>query len=181
MVVLSGINIAHNNPTGLKCHNPEISARAEMMATTEASHPRTARVHPKNVSHNVVISARVGVVFSTWTGVCLSVRCAVRESHSYPLSGTQPGSPSIARSSESARVGWRSVCAPRSWPVMPARRSLVYPRNGRKKARISAASASGCSSAAKWPPRSMGVQRWRLNTRSAIERGGRTISRGKSL
>ena len=55
-----------------------------MMATTEASHPRTARVHPKNVSHNVVISVRVGVVFSTWTGVCLSVRCAVRESHSYP-------------------------------------------------------------------------------------------------
>jgi hypothetical protein len=76
------------------------------------------------------------------------------------------------------------VSAPLAWtdtPDRPGWPGKAYPRNGRKKVRISAAKASGCSSAAKWPPRSMGVQRWMLNTRSAIERGGRTISRGKSM
>ena len=73
------------------------------------------------------------------------------------------------------------VSAPLAWTDTLDRPGAAYPRNGRKKVRISAAKASGCSSAAKWPPRSMGVQRWMLNTRSAIERGGRTISRGKSM
>ena len=37
-----------------------------------------------------------------------------------------------------------------------------YPRNGRKNARTSSASASGSSIAAKWPPRDITVQRWRF-------------------
>src|SRR5215510_1970784 len=42
VAVVSGRHLAHNRPTGLHCHNPEISARAEMTAHTGASHPRTA-------------------------------------------------------------------------------------------------------------------------------------------
>src|SRR5215510_2545041 len=37
VAVVSDRNLAHNRPSGLKCRNPEISARAEMMATTGAS------------------------------------------------------------------------------------------------------------------------------------------------
>ncbi len=40
-------------------------------------------------------------------------------------------------------------------PAVPA----IFYRSGRKNARMSAASASGSSSAAKWPPAGMGVQR----------------------
>src|SRR5262249_15894847 len=55
-------------------------------------------------------------------------------------------------------------------------RTRPQTRNGRKKARMSAARASGCSSAAKWPPLAIVVQRWMFSRCSAIERGGRTIS-----
>ena len=51
---------------------------------------------------------------------------------------------------------------------------------GWKNARISRASASGCSSAAKWPPLCITLQRRMSNTRSAAARGGRSISCGKS-
>src|SRR5215475_8547781 len=47
VAVVSGRHLAHNRPTGLHCHNPEISARAEMTAHTGASHPRTAHVHQR--------------------------------------------------------------------------------------------------------------------------------------
>src|SRR5213078_2249998 len=52
-------------------------------------------------------------------------------------------------------------------------------RSGRKNARTSSTSARGSSMAAKWPPRSMRVQRCTLKTRSAQARGGLMISRGK--
>jgi hypothetical protein len=54
-----------------------------MTAHTGASHLRTARVHPKNVFHNVVISARMEVVFSTWTCVLLWRICSPL-GHPYP-------------------------------------------------------------------------------------------------
>lgn len=75
-----GSNQGHKRRTGLHCHHPAISARAEMTANTGASHPRTVRVHPQHGSHTMVSSARVGVVFSTWTCVCFSGGGAVRES-----------------------------------------------------------------------------------------------------
>src|SRR5262249_24077291 len=57
----------------------------------------------------------------------------------------------------------------------------AYARSGRRNSRISWASASGCSIAAKWPPFAITLQRRMLmKTRSAIERGGRRISRGNS-
>jgi len=52
--------------------------------------------------------------------------------------------------------------------------------NARKNSRISCASAAGCSSAAKWPPFGITLQRRMLKTRSAAARGGRRISRGNS-
>ena len=45
-------------------------------------------------------------------------------------------------------------------------------RNGRKNSRMSSARASGCSMAAKWPPRANSVQRCTLKNRSAHSRGG---------
>ena len=52
-------------------------------------------------------------------------------------------------------------------------------RNGRKKSRTSCASASGCSIAAKCPPRGITLQRrMSLYMRAATERGGRRISAG---
>jgi hypothetical protein len=62
----------------------------------------------------------------------------------------------------------------------PARVSAASTHTPAKNARISAASACGCSSAAKWPPRGITVQRWMLNWRSAASRGGRRISCGNS-
>jgi hypothetical protein len=175
-----GSNQGHKRRTGLHWHHPALSARAEMTATTGASHPRTVRVHPKHGSHTMVSSARVGVVFSTWTCVCFSGGGAVRESQPSLQHALVPQSHTLCCERQGGVAG--GVCTPvLARHAGTPRRSIVYPRNGRKKARISAASASGCSRAAKWPPRSMGVQRWMLNTRSAIERGGRTISRGKSL
>ena len=54
-------------------------------------------------------------------------------------------------------------------------------RSPRKNVRISSANASGCSIAAKCPPRGITVQRWMfVYIRSEIERGGRTISRGNA-
>ena len=175
-----GSNQGHKRRTGLHWHHRAIAARAEMTATPGANHPRMVRVHPKHGSHTVVSSPRVGVVFSTWTGVCFSGGGAVRESQSSLEHAPVPQSHTrCCERQGGVAVG---VCTPAlARHTGTTRRCLGYPRNGRKKARISAASASGCSSAAKWPPRSMGVQRWMLNTRSAIERGGRTISRGKSL
>jgi hypothetical protein len=64
-----------------------------MTATIGASHPRTARVHSKHVSQTVVIAARVGVVFSTWTCICLSGGGAVCESPPYPSLEYAPVSP----------------------------------------------------------------------------------------
>src|SRR5215468_2881864 len=43
--------------------------------------------------------------------------------------------------------------------LMPVTRRADQPRSGRKKARMSSASSSGCSIAAKWPPRGITVQR----------------------
>src|SRR5215813_2966822 len=43
--------------------------------------------------------------------------------------------------------------------LMPVTRCADQPRSGRKKARMSSASSSGCSIAAKWPPRGITVQR----------------------
>jgi hypothetical protein len=66
-------------------------------------------------------------------------------------------------------------------PHAPAQRSgRPAQRSGRKNARISLASASGSSMAAKWPPASITVHRWILKTFSAQARGGRTISRGNA-
>jgi len=59
--------------------------------------------------------------------------------------------------------------------------TFAHPRKGRKNVRISSASASGCSIAAKCPPRGITLQR-RISVyaRSASERGGRRISLGNS-
>ena len=54
-----------------------------------------------------------------------------------------------------------------------------YHRKSRKKDLISSTSRSGSSSAAKWPPEGMGVQRFTLKTRSTHSLGGRRISPGK--
>src|SRR5262245_45655355 len=43
--------------------------------------------------------------------------------------------------------------------LMPLTRRADQPRSGRKKARMSSASSSGCSIAAKWPPHGITVQR----------------------
>src|SRR5262245_8234459 len=43
--------------------------------------------------------------------------------------------------------------------LRPVTRRADQPRSGRKKARMSSASSSGCSIAAKWPPRGITVQR----------------------
>jgi hypothetical protein len=69
-----------------------------------------------------------------------------------------------------------SVCAYLMYsPSQPTSRS------GLKNSRISRAKASGCSIAAKWPPRGITVQRrMSVKVRSATERGGRTISRGNA-
>lgn len=57
----------------------------------------------------------------------------------------------------------------------------LQPRSGPKKARISCASAPGCSRAAKWPPRVISLQRRiSVKVRSASDLGGRRISRGKA-
>src|SRR5688572_8974223 len=64
-----------------------------MTATPGGSPPRTARVHSKHGFHTVVIAARVGVVFATWTGVCLSGGGAVRESPPSPALEHDPVPP----------------------------------------------------------------------------------------
>ena len=106
------------------------SARAEMTATTgQAIRGRYVCTHSM-APILMVSSARVGVVFSTWTCVCFSGGGAVRESQ--PLCNT-PWSPSLTRSAASARVGWRAVCTPvLARHAGTPRRSIVYPRNGRK-------------------------------------------------
>src|SRR5580692_3697785 len=53
-------------------------------------------------------------------------------------------------------------------------------RNVRNHVRISSASNSGSSIAAKCPPRAISVQRFTLKNRSAHSRGGWLISFGKS-
>ncbi len=65
-----------------------------------------------------------------------------------------------------------------------ASRSLDYRRIcsvriPRKNSRMSATSRSGCSRAAKWPPRGISVQRTRLKRAATHSRGGILISFGK--
>jgi hypothetical protein len=122
-------NPCHNRRAGPNCHNSEMSARAEMTANTGASHPRTACVHPKHVSHIVVISARVEVVFSIWTGVCLSGGYTIRENHPPPSlehDPVPPGSHALLRGPgwSGGRCG-RPVLARHAGPVqhcLPAER-----------------------------------------------------------
>ena len=85
----------------------------------------------------------------------------------------------VATRQDDGSVGAIGLCQQRRYETtaLPGRQV----RNDRKNARISSASASGCSKAAKWPPRAIGVQRWIFSTRSASERGGRMSSRGKAL
>lgn len=81
------------------------------------------------------------------------------------------------------------MCAPPGLPrtrhastdgaVQPSRNATIQD-SVRKNARISCASAAGCSSAAKCPPFGITVQRRMSKTRSAEARGGRRISRGNS-
>ena len=58
--------------------------------------------------------------------------------------------------------------------------TVAQSRKSRKNARTSSTSASGCSSAAKCPPRSAAVQRRMSKKRSAMLRGGLKISFGNA-
>jgi len=61
----------------------------------------------------------------------------------------------------------------------PAIYELLF-RSGLKNARMSSASSSGPSMAAKWPPRGIWVQRAIRRLRSAHSQGGSNMSAGKS-
>src|SRR5712672_3675008 len=66
--------------------------------------------------------------------------------------------------------------------VMSLRQAVCFPvslPHGLKNDRMSAASISGSSKAAKCPPVDISVQRWTLKNRSAHSRGGCEISAGK--
>ena len=79
------------------------------------------------------------------------------------------------------QMGTHSPACPPERPERESRRHGSFYVRPRKNARISAASASGCSIAAKCPPFSITVQRWILvYICLAMDCGGRMISRGKA-
>jgi len=109
---------------------------------------------------------------------------------SRPTAGTRSPLPGIGRRREvgtgaigcavGARrdTGDRGGAAP-TQPATPIERHRHRGRSGLKNSTISRASASGCSIAAKWPPRGITLQRrMSLYIGLATERGGCRISRG---
>src|SRR5262249_41318395 len=77
-------------------------------------------------------------------------------------------------------VGRVDTGAPRGKQGEAATYRAAFSRYGRRNSRMSRANCSGCSSAAKCPPRGISVQRCALKKRSAQDRGGCEMSFGKS-
>ena len=108
----------------------------------------------------------------------------------WPVAAWKPGARRVSTGAMLAATATGTSAAARSVAAASSANAATttsQPRraftqsNPSKKPVISAASACGCSIAAKWPPRGITLQRrMSVNTRAADSRGGRRISRGNS-
>ena len=155
--------------------------------------PRTCRARPRDRPNASATSAGAGIVKrsplagwdssattsrktapgrcpASWSGRALSTRKSMPAGQR-SVDDTALDQPELRRVESRRELGGRDE-RPRPGHRHP-------PLSGRKKARTSSTRASGCSSAADRPPRGSGSSP-HVGARSASERGGGVISRGKA-